>query len=323
MPSENPHPRFDLTAFGECMLRLSPPPGEALETAARFDAHIAGAEGNVLCALAQVGFRCGFGGVLPASPLGRRVARAYRACGVDVPPPAAPADSRLGVYFLRPGVAPFAARAFYDRRDSAAARAAPDDLDWDFLLSTRAMHLTGIAAAISPQGRACVETALEKARQAKIIVGFDVNHRALLWSEKEARAALTPMLDGIDILFCSRRDAARIFECRDEDSAAALARLAEKTGARQIAMTDGARGAFAFVDGETRHFPAPQTQIVDRVGAGDAFAAGVWSGILGGGGLFAAAPRGIAFAARALTQKGDIAALDEEDLSPPPGDFVR
>ena len=324
MRNDTSRPRFDLTAFGESMLRLSPPAGETLETAARLDAHVAGAEGNVLCALAQVGFRCGFGGALPASALGRRVARAYRACGVVVPPPAAPADARLGVYFLQPCPAPFAARATYDRRDSAAARAAPDDLDWDFLLAARAIHLTGVTAAISPRGRACVESALEKARRAKMTIGFDVNHRALLWDEKTARETLTPMIRGVDVLFCSRRDAARIFECDDEDARAAIAQLAKKTGARQIAMTDGARGAFACANGEIRFFPAPTAAIVDRVGAGDAFAAGVWSGILGGSGFFAGLPVGIVFAARALTQQGDIATVCADDLSPPPPvDFVR
>ena len=89
-------------------------------------------------------------------------------------------------------------------------------------------------------------------------------------------------------------------------------------------MTDGARGAFACANGEIRFFPAPTAAIVDRVGAGDAFAAGVWSGILGGGGFFAGLPVGIVFAARALTQQGDIATVGADDLSPPPPvDFVR
>jgi len=316
--------QFDLTAFGESMLRLSPPAGETLERAARFDVHIAGAEGNVLCTLAQLGFACGWSGALPDSPLGRRVERTYRACGVSVSKVDSGKESRLGSYFLQLSSPPFPARATYDRGNSAAANAAAGVWDWDFLLNTRAIHLTGITPALSKANCQAVRTAIMKAKEKGVVVGFDVNYRQLLWSAEEARKTLSPMIADADIVFCSRRDAVNIFECGDNDTADVLEEFAGKTGAKRAVMSNGEHDACAREDNQTRIFPVPKVTVVDRVGCGDAFAAGVWSGILKNDDLFGGVNAGIALAARALGQAGDIAVVTPDDLIiPPSADIVR
>lgn len=316
--------RFDLTAFGESMLRLSPPLGETLETATRFDVHIAGAEGNVLCALAQLGFSCGWSGVLPNSPLGRRVRRTYQSCGVSVAAIDGGTESRLGTYFLQLSPPPFSAQAFYDRRHSAAACAAADVWNWEFLLDTRALHLTSITTALSAANCSAVQTAIAYARKRGIIIGFDVNYRRLLWDAETARKTLLPLLADVDVVFCSRRDAEHVFGCIGNDTAAVLTQFAELTGAQRVVMSDGDSGVCAREDNDARTFSVPKTTIVDRVGCGDAFAAGVWSGILKDDDFFGGIKSGIALAARALTQSGDITivAPGENTVLPTP-DIIR
>lgn len=316
--------RFDLTGFGETMLRLSPPLGETLETAAQFDAHIGGAEGNVLCALAQLGFACGWSGALPRGALGRRVLRTYRACGVDVAAVYGGGagggknqqknsqSSRLGTFFLQLSAPPVPARIVYDRKNSAAALAAADVWDWNFLLDARAIHLTGITAALSPANARAVQTAMEKARRRGLLVGFDVNFRRLLWGAAAAKKTLLPLVKNADLLFCSRRDAAEVFSC-DGDAAAALKQLAKLTRARYIVMSDGENGVNAADGGDVKFFPAAAVQIIDRVGCGDALAAGVWSGVLQND-FFGGVQNGVLLAARALGQKGDIVTVSPEDL---------
>lgn len=309
--SAEPH-RFDVTTLGEAMLRLSVPSGARLDDTRSFDVEIGGAESNVCVALARLGRRCGWVGRLPANPLGNAVLRALRSDGVDTSAVRQVSGERLGAYFIEYAAPPRASQVIYDRAGSAAAHMTVEDIDWDYLLNSRILHLTGITAALSASCYAVVAEAIRRARAAGVLVSFDVNYRAKLWDAATAGAQLRPLIAEADVLFCKSSDATLLFGCNggvDE----VLGGLRELTRATAIYTTFGAEGAAMLHHGVTTRRAAVPVQIVDRVGSGDAFAAGVLDGILDddpGLGI----ERGVALAAIALTQFGDRVLSSRSEL---------
>jgi 2-dehydro-3-deoxygluconokinase len=296
-------PCFDVTSLGESMLRFSVPVGERLDDAQSLDVEIGGAESNVCIALARLDRRCGWVGRLPNHALGNAVVRALRADGVDVQAIKRVPNERLGTYFIEYATQPRAISVIYDRADSAAARMTVDDVDWDYLLDTRVLHLTGITAALSDNCYAIVEEAMGRARAAGVRVSFDVNYRAKLWDAPTAGTKLRPLIAEADLLLCKSADAALLFDCTGEprDQMRSLQQL---TRAQAIYCTFGANGAALLQNEQFIQEPAIAVQIVDRIGSGDAFAAGVLDGWLDNDekdGL----RRGVALAAIALSQHGD------------------
>lgn len=296
-------PRYDVTTVGETMLRMSVPIGARLSDVRSLDVEVGGAESNVCVALARLGRRTAWQSRLPEHALADAVLRTLRADGVDVGAVARAAGERLGTYFIELATPPRASQVIYDRAGSAAARMGPDDISWGALLDTRILHLTGITAALGDGPYAAVAEAMRRARAAGVTVSFDVNYRGKLWGPEAAGAALRPLLAEADVLFCKSADAALLFGCAGEPRAQmeALRRL---SGAATLFCTYGERGA-ALLHGDAFHsLPAIPVQIVDRIGSGDAFAAGALDGLLDGDpelGL----RRGVALAAVALTQHGD------------------
>lgn len=294
---------FDVTTLGETMLRLSVPVGRRLDEARTLDIEIGGAESNVVTALSRLGRRTGWVSRLPDHALGRAVLRTLRADGVDVTAVRAVPGERIGTYFIELASAPRASQVIYDRADSAAARMTPGDVDWDYLLDTRILHLTGITAALGAGCYNVVAEAMRRARAARVVVSFDVNFRARLWGAAEAGERLRPLIAQADVLFCKGADASLLFGCAG-GAGEQMAGLRALSGARAIYCTFGERGA-ALLAGDTFHEqPALPVQIVDRIGSGDAFAAGVLDGLLDGDPL-EGLRRGVALAAIALSQHGD------------------
>lgn len=296
-------PRFDVTTIGETMLRLSVPIGARLSDARSLDVEIGGAESNLCVALARLGRRTAWQSRMPEHALADAVLRTLRADGVDVSAVARADGERLGTYFIELASAPRASQVIYDRAGSAAAGMGPGDISWEHLLDTRILHLTGITAALGDGPYAAMTEAMRRARAAGVRVSFDVNYRAKLWDAEAAGAGMLPLLAEADVLFCKSADAARLFGCAGEPrpQMEALRRL---TRATTIFCTFGEHGA-ALLHGDAFYSqPALPVQIVDRIGSGDAFAAGALDGILDGDpelGL----RRGVALAAIALTQHGD------------------
>jgi 2-dehydro-3-deoxygluconokinase len=296
-------PRFDLTSIGEAMWRLSVPTGRRLEDTRTLDVEVAGAESNVCTALARLGRRTGWVSRVPDHSLGSSIVCALRADGVDVSAVRRASHERLGTYFIEYATQPRPIQVIYDRADSAAARMTVEDVDWAYLLDTRVLHLTGITAALGENGRAIVAQALQRARAAGITISFDVNYRAKMWPAETAGATLRPMLAEADVLFCKDADAQRLFGCSGEPQRMMEA-LQKLTRASAIYCTFGERGA-ALLHGSAFLFqPALPVQIVDRVGSGDAFAAGALDGWLDADPR-AGLQRGIGLAAIALSQFGD------------------
>lgn len=296
---------WDVTTWGELMLRLSVMAGARLEIAHQLDVFAGGAEANVVSALARLGRKCGYVTALPDTPLGRRAALPLQHTGVDISRVYWSPAGRVGVYYVEYAAPPRHTEVIYDRAGSCAASMTAATIDWAYLLDTRLLHLTGISPALSAETRALTLESVAQARGRGIPISFDVNYRRKLWSPEDARAALLPMLDGIYLLICKADDAQTVFGLRG-DPPTLLRALADLTGARQVVMTQGEKGAWAWdvAAGQLHAAAALPVTIIDRIGAGDAFTAGVLHGWLAGD-LARGLHYGAALAALKLTQWGD------------------
>jgi 2-dehydro-3-deoxygluconokinase len=295
---------LDLATIGESMLRLMAPAGQSLEAASHLDIAVAGAESNVAVALSRLGHATGWVSSLPDNALGRLVANRIREHGVDTSRVRwEDGSARLGIYYWEDAAPPRPGRVIYDRADSAFARTKPDELDWDYVGAARRLHLTGITPALSSSCLETVTRALRVARARRRSVSFDVNYRATLWSAAEAAATLAELVHGVDVLFSSSRDAARLFGAKGapEEQAAGLAR---RFDCPLVVVTCGADGAAAW-DGRPHRIRALRAEEVDPIGRGDAFVAGFLHGVDLAG---TAAALRYAAAAAALKQtfRGDL-----------------
>lgn len=304
--------RFDVTSFGEAMIRLSVPEGIRLEAADQLDMLGAGAEANVVGLLARLGRRCGWVSSLPDQALGRLIANQLRQAGVDLTAVHWSDHGRIGTYFIEFAVPPRATQVIYDRADSCITHLQPEQVDWDYLLDTRILHLTGITPPLSPTCAAIVAEAMRRAQQQGVAVCFDVNYRGKLWSATDAAKTILPLVQGVDLLLCSLRDAVNLFGCEAE-AGTAVNQLAEKSEAKQIVVTLGEAGVIGW-DGEAmQQQAAAPVKIIDRIGAGDALAAGVLHGWLQND--FAAGLRyGTILAALALSQHGDMVITSPQEV---------
>ena len=304
--------RFDVTSFGEMLLRLSVPSGDRLEAAKQLDVYPAGAEANVMSLLARLDRKTHWAGALPSNSLGRLARNALRTAGVDTGGVIWNDLGRIGTYYVEFGAPPRGIHVTYDRANSCITQLKPDEIDWDALFDTHLLHLTGITPALSPSCRQITLDILQQARQRGIPVSLDINYRQKLWSEADAQKTLLPMIQDIEILFCSKNDAGRLFDCTGSDLEISQ-RMLEISQARYVVITIGDQGALLWNGREWLQEPARATQIIDRLGAGDALAAGVIHGWLGGD-LISGLRYGVTLAALALSQYGDMVLTNNDEL---------
>ncbi len=312
-------PAFDLVTWGETLLRLTPPRGVPLEATPTLEVAVGGTESNVAVALARLGHRTAWVSRLPANPLGRRIARDVAAHGVDVSHVIwADATEKAGLYFIELGAAPRPDRVLYERRDSAIARLEAGALDAAFLASGRTLHLTGITPALGAGCRAAWLASAERAHAAGRRVTLDVNFRAKLWTPEAARAALEAIFPHVDVLFSGLRDLTLLFGVPAEPEAAART-FAAAYRLPLVVVTLGAEGALAYERATERLLREPvfPTQVLDRIGSGDAFAAGFLHG-WGDGGAAGDLARGLrcgnALAALKQTTLGDTSWATRAEL---------
>ena len=305
--------RFDVTAFGESMLRLSVPPGVRLEMASQLDLHLAGAESNVLSLLSRLGRRCGWLSALPVNPLGRLAANQLRLAGVDLSAVVWNEGCRLGTYYVEFATPPRSTQVVYDRAHSCITQLAADQIAWDYLLDTDLVHFTGITPALSPSCQQIAAELMSRAKAAQKRISFDINYRSKLWSTQEAAATLRPLIQGVDLLLCGRSDAQQLFQFHGTPKDIAQ-QLTEMSQAQRVVLTLAEEGLLAWDGTEWRHQPAEEAPIVDRIGAGDALAAGVIHGWLDGN--FEQGLRyGTMLAALALSQYGDLIITNPDELA--------
>lgn len=303
---------FDVTSFGEAMLRLSVAAGRRLSRTRNLEVNLGGAESNVLTALAALGRRCGWVSRVPDTAVGDLALWSLKGAGVDVSSVERTSDRRQGLYYVEFGSPPRPTEVIYDREASTAASLTPDMMPWSYLFSTRLLHLTGITPALSDSCREACGVAVAKAVQAGVPICFDVNYRAKLWTREEARDWLSTHLNGLEILICGRSDAERLFDLSgtDEDMVMALSRT---FAAKNTILTLGSYGAIAVIDHELVCVKAVSAEVKDRLGAGDAFAAGVIDGWLDGQ-IHDGLRRGAMLASLALAQHGDMLVVNRQEL---------
>ncbi len=307
-----PEPRFDVTTFGEMLIRLSVPPGVRLETARQLDVHPAGADANVVTLLARLNSRALWMGALPDNPMGRLAVSALRVAGVNTSGVLWRENGRMGTYYVEFAAPPRGIQVTYDRAHSCAAEVQLSEIDWDKLLDTRILHLTGITPALSRSCSDVVAEAMKLAKHRNVAVSFDVNYRQKLWSEAHARQTLLPLIKQADLLFCSQADAIRLFDCKGSMQQIAQG-LLDLTRVSRAIVTFGEQGILCWNGNAWQHQLAQPTQVIDRLGAGDALAAGVLYGLLHSD--FEAGLRyGTVLAAMALSQKGDMVITTEAEM---------
>ncbi|HHT25728.1 MAG TPA: sugar kinase [Firmicutes bacterium] len=304
--------RWDVVAFGEAMLRFTPPGAQRLEQAAEYRVYVGGSEANVAVGMARLGLQTAWIGKLPKNPLGRRVAAEIAAQGVDVSRVVWTDTGRVGTYYVEVAGAPRGSQVVYDRQNSAACSFAPEDLDWSILKSARHLHISGITPALSASCAATTRRILEKAKEIpELTVSFDVNYRSKLWTPEEARATLTPLLNA-DVVFCTLDDAETVFGQYGNPEEVAR-RLRELWGAQIVVLTLGSEGAVLVSPSYTGYGKPHKVDPVDRVGAGDAYVAGFLYGYLQLT-LETALRYGSAMAAWKYSEPGDFCYASRSDI---------
>jgi len=278
-----------ILTFGEIMLRLNTPGYLRFSQADRFEITFGGAEANVAVALAGLGESAGYVTRLPPNDLADRALAELRGLGVDVSRVVRGGD-RLGVYFVEQGVSQRPGKVIYDRAHSALAEARPGDFDWDaiFAEGVQWFHWSGITPALSASAAATAAAACQAARRHGASVSFDLNYRAKLWSCEQAGATLAPLMQYVDLCITSPEEARNVFGLDLPAASAgfeeAAARgLIERFGFKSVALTlrqsaaacSTDWGAMLYTGGVAWSSRRWQIEIVDRLGAGDSFTAGL------------------------------------------------
>ncbi len=284
-----------VVTFGEMMVRLSPPKGVRLQQAKEFDVHFGGAEANVAVSLAQFGMHASFVSAFPNNDLGNNALGTLKRFGVDTQF-IVRKGKRMGIYYLEHGHGPRPSKVIYDREYTAVSELTPEDVDWEKVLDgTRWFHWTGITPALSDSLLAILRNALEMAKKKGITVSADLNFRKKLWSEENAREVMTSLMPYVDVLIGNEEDPTRVFGIQPEGTDVESGKLSiegykkltkalmDEFGFQKVAITlresisasENFWSACLFNGEEFIQGPRYHVPIVDRVGTGDAFAAGL------------------------------------------------
>lgn len=320
-----------LVFFGELLVRLTAPGNELLMQSPSLDLHVGGAEANVAIGLAHLGHDCAMVGKVPSNALGRGAVAAVRGAGVDCTA-VSTGPGRMGLYFLSVGAGLRSSEIVYDRAGSSFAASAAEDYDWDALLSGAALlHLSGITPALGPRSADAALSAARAAKRLGVPVSFDGNYRAMLWEawDSDPRAILSELIGSAGILFGNHRDLSLVLgrefsgDGEDRRREAAEAGFAAFPSLRLIASTarhtvtaDHHRIAARVDLRDSAHQTGEidVTGIVDRIGAGDAFAAGVLHAHLAGGDAEAMAKSGLALTCLKHSLPGDASRFGQGDI---------
>ncbi|MFF0179756.1 sugar kinase [Micromonospora sp. NPDC005223] len=291
----------EVVCVGETMVMLAPADGGRLEHATRLTVGVGGAESNVAAGLARLGHRAAWVSRVGDDPFGRRVVAEVAAAGVDVSLVTVDPDAPTGLYLKDPG--PGGTHVHYHRAGSAASRLGPADLGRSGPAGVRLLHLSGITAALSGTCRDLLVSALDGRTLPGARVSFDVNHRPALWPAGRAGPALRDLAGRADVVLVGLDEAAVLWSA---DDPAAVRDLLP--GPELVVVKDGPVGATALPrTGPAVFVPALPVDVVEPVGAGDAFAAGFLSGLLRGLDLRACLRLGHLTAAPVLAVAGDTA----------------
>ena len=314
--------------FGEIMLRLSPPGFERLLQSPHFTATFGGGEANVAVSLAQFGHESHYVTRLPRNPIGDAAVRVLRAEGVHTDQ-IQRGGERVGIYFAETGASQRASSVVYDRAHSSISELEPGSIKWSAVLEGAAwFHCTGITPALSSRAAICTQEAIEAAKAAGVRVSIDLNFRSKLWTPAEAQRVMRPLVALADVVIANEEDLQAVLGIPIEHAdviggvlnvagyRAAAERVASEFGVSRVAVTlreslsasDNGWSAVLY-DASTTSFLQSQrytVRVVDRIGGGDSFAAGLIHGFVSGRDLEATLRFAVAASALKQTIPGDF-----------------
>ena len=325
-----------VVTLGELMLRLTPPGYQRLTQAATFEVNYGGAEANVAASLAEFGNDTIFLSKIPANAIGDAAVSTLRRFGIDCRH-IVRGGNRLGLYYLENGASVRASSVVYDRSDSAITEAEPEEFDFDAIFRDADLfHVSGITPVLSEKAAKLTLAALKKAREHGVTISFDLNYRAKLWTSgvAEKQKMLSDMMPYVDICFGNARDAAKCLgysdgetdflngdyaDCVDEKHMRAVLQHYGFTHLittlrRSISASDNGWSGAVCTEAGLYQGRSYDLHIVDRVGGGDAFAAGCLHGILSGFGPEKSLEFGLAAAAIKHTIPGDLNFISEAEV---------
>ena len=325
-----------VVTLGEIMLRLSPPGYQRFTQADSFEINYGGAEANVAASLSQFGHHSLFLSKIPENAIGDAAISTLRSLNVDCDH-IARGGKRLGIYFLENGASVRPSSVVYDRADSSVTTASVEEFDFDEIFKDATLfHVSGITPVLSEDAKKLTFAALKKAKEHHVMVSFDLNYRAKLWTSgvKEKQQMLSEMMEYADICFGNARDAAKCLGyaedgvdfingdysiCTDEEHMRNVLNhyhftyLVTTLRNSLSASDNGWSGAVCTSDDyyKGRDY---MLHIVDRVGGGDSFASGFLHGILSNMGSRKSLEFGLAAAAIKHTIHGDLNYVTESEV---------
>ena len=326
-----------IVTMGEIMLRLSTPNNEKFIQADEFDINYGGGEANVAVSLANYGHDAEFVSALPKNPIGDAAIATLRKYNVGTKH-ISRSGERVGIYFLETGSAMRASNVVYDRANSSISTAKADEFDFDAIFKDADwFHFTGITPAVSDSAAKLTEEALKAAKKAGVTVSVDLNFRKKLWSSEKAKRIMTNLMQYVDVCIGNEEDAEKVLGFKPGNTDVTAGEL-ELNGYVDIfnQMCDqfkfkyvisSLRESFSasnndwsacIMDGATREFYHSKkyhiTPIVDRVGGGDSFAAGLICGLCDKKDFKSALEFAVAASALKQTIPGDFNLVTREDV---------
>ena len=284
---------FDLITFGETMLRLSPSVNELISKSDSFKKHAGGAELNVASGVSLLGLRTGIITRLPQNQLGPFIKNRIRASSVsddyiifDNSP-----EARVGIYYYENGAYPRKPTVVYDRKNSSITKILPSEIPEDIYNKTRMFYTSGITLALSENTRTLAIEMIKKFKKTGTQIAFDVNYRANLWDEETARTTIKSILPYVDILFISEESCRRMFQksgslqdmhrefCKDYPNISIIASSEREVISPKVHSFTST----VYSRKDDKFYTEPpykDIDVVDRIGSGDAFCAGVLFGLL-------------------------------------------
>ena len=283
-----------LVTLGEAMIRLTPPGFQRLEQAHSLDVHVGGGELNVAVAAARFGTPSLWVSRLPDNPLGHLIANRARELGVETRIEWSKGE-RAGLYFAELGAAPRPSSVLYDRAGSAISAIEPGSVDWKSAFAgAQWFHVSGITPALGKSAAKVTAEALEAAKKAGLTVSYDLNFRRKLWKPEVARNVQEPLMRYVDVLITTEEDTRVVFGIGDRNQqtydhvdADAYATVARELidrfnlSAAAVTLRENPRVLLnswsAVLVAERKVYRAPkyEVEVVDRIGAGDAFSGGL------------------------------------------------
>jgi 2-dehydro-3-deoxygluconokinase len=291
-----------VVCFGEIMLRLSPPGYQRFVQANSFDVVYGGGEANVSVSLANYGIDTAFVTRLPDNPIGQAAVNELRRYGVNTNF-IARGGERIGIYFLEKGASQRPSKVVYDRKNSSISTAKFGDFDWDKIFDgAEWFHFTGITPALGDNVAELTLEACKKAKEKGLTVSCDLNFRKNLWTSEKACKVMGGLMKYVDICIANEEDAEKVFGIKADDTditggklsyegyKKVAKRLRDKFDFKKVAITlrgsisasDNNWAAMLYDGGEFYFSRNYSIHIVDRVGGGDSFGAGLIYAIING-----------------------------------------